>query len=432
MLKHRVTGKNDMGAWNQNGQKCLAKFPKIHPYVFSLMGRERCEAWKGIALAPADIGRKPPNAPSAVPQLRQFMWKELDNTEWRIGANAMKANRGLAFQPIEAVGMKQFKSAHTVFSPIVERLSIVRWLHSRAMKTVQQILGTCIRMFREQHGWSLEHLAELSGVSYQYLSGVETGKKNFTVQVLERLSAALGFPVKALVATAYNNAAGLAAPVVQDRFFRPQVPLPAGLAVDHLCAALNRTQAMVHVMNRNMIEEVGSPLQGLIQGNNFSGLVSNIFSNCMDSASPYKHNHDQRYPDLINKKAAKGKGVGLEVKLTVNIGKGGESHNGHHGWHVIACYNFTGGGDIVFVHVMFAELNGHRDANPDWSYVGSKVNVETGSRRTETYVTNLKGTTKLRDGSVYINSDAVQFRRWRQERDGAVPDWSIFSPRNLS
>ncbi|QLQ26356.1 MAG: helix-turn-helix transcriptional regulator [Dechloromonas sp.] len=295
------------------------------------------------------------------------------------------------------------------------------------MKNAQQIIGSYIRVLREQRGWSLEYLAERSKISYQYLSGIETGKENFTVQVLERLSATLGFPVMTLVSTAFNNAAGLAAPVVQDQFFRSQVPLPEGLSIDHLRAALNQTQAMVHVMNRNMIEEIGSPLQGLIQGNNFSGLVSNIFSNCMDSVLPYKHNHDQRYPDLINKGTAKGRGVGLEVKLTVNIGKGGESHNGHHGWHVIACYKFTEDGDIVFVHVMFAELAGHQDANPDWSYVGSKVNESTGSRRTETYVTNLKGTTKLRDGSVYINTDVVKFGRWRQERDGAVPDWSIFA-----
>ncbi len=295
------------------------------------------------------------------------------------------------------------------------------------MENAQKIIGSSIRALRETSGLSLEQLAHKSEISYQYLSGVENGKENFTIQVLERLSAALGLPVKSLVTTAYNKIAGISAPLVGDRFFRPQVPLPDGLTIDHLRAALNQTQSMIHTMNRNMIEEVGSPLQGLIQGNNFSGLVSNIFSNCMDLCSPYKHNHDQRYPDLINKNANSGAGEGLEVKLTVNIGKGGESHNGHHGWHVIACYNFTDQGDIVFVHVMFAVLNGHQDANPDWSYVGSKVNEQTGSRRTETYTTNLTGTTKLRDGSIYLNSDVVNFKRWRQERSGAVPAWSIFA-----
>jgi transcriptional regulator with XRE-family HTH domain len=297
------------------------------------------------------------------------------------------------------------------------------------MENTQKIIGSCIRTLREQRGLSQEQLAIKADISYQYLSGVETGKENFSVQVLERLSAALGFSVKNLVVMACNNVSGRVAPVVEDRFFRPQVPLPEGLSISHLKEALNSTQAMIHTMNRNMIEEVGSPLQSLIQGNNFSGLVSNIYSNCMDLCSPYKHNHDQRYPDLINKSAAGGQGNGLEVKLTRNIGKGGESHNGHHGWHVIACYNFTNSGDIVFVHVMFAELNGHQDVCPDWSYLGSRVNAETGSRRTETYTTNLTGTTKLRDGSIYINTDIVNFSRWHQERTGSVPAWSIFAKR---
>ena len=77
---------------------------------------------------------------------------------------------------------------------------------------------------------------------------------------------------------------------------------------------------------------------------------------------------------------------------------------------------------------MFADLNGHQDIDPDWKYLGSKVNQDTGSRRTETYVTNGKGTTKLRDGSVYFNYEAVDHRRWKQERKGALcPEWSIFA-----
>lgn len=292
----------------------------------------------------------------------------------------------------------------------------------------QRIIGACVRALREQRKITLEQLAMQAGVTYQYLSGVETGKKNFTIHVLEKLADALRLPLNFLVATAYNAAAGHAAPLVADKYFRKQVPLPEGLTIGHIRDAANLTQSIIHRMNRNMIDAVGTPLQNLIQGNNFSGLVSNIFSNSMDQCSPYKHNHDQKYPDLIYRKGNKGKGIGLEVKLTVNVGKGGESHNGHSGWHVVACYNFLGSGDIAFVHLMFAILNGHQSTDSDWSYVGSKVNAETGSRRTETYTTNGFGTTKLRDGSVYLDTDAVDFSRWRQSRrEGDVPRWSIFS-----
>lgn len=135
-----------------------------------------------------------------------------------------------------------------------------------------------------------------------------------------------------------------------------EAPLPDRLTIAHIEEAANLTQSIIYRMSRNMVMEGGLPLQELIQGNNFSGLVSNIFSNSMDQCSPYKHNHDQRYPDLICKKANNGKGEGLEVKTTVNVRKGGESHNGHSGWHVIACYNFLPDGDIAFVqyHVCMA------------------------------------------------------------------------------
>jgi len=84
-------------------------------------------------------------------------------------------------------------------------------------------------------------------------------------------------------------------------------------------------------------------------------------------------------------------------------------------------------GNIRFIHVMFAVLNGHNQPEPDWVYVGSKVNADTGSRRTETYNTTLKGATKLRDGSVYLDTIAINFKRWRQSRLGPVPPFSIFA-----
>jgi transcriptional regulator with XRE-family HTH domain len=295
------------------------------------------------------------------------------------------------------------------------------------MDNIQKILGAYIRALREQQKMSLESLAAKAGISYQYLSGVETGKENFTVQVLEALAKALSVPVRALVVDAYDSNLDVRPPKLEPKYFRHQTPLPEALEICHIETAANLTQAIIHRINHNMQLEVGHNLQALIQGNNFSGLVSNIFTNAMDECSPYKHNHDQKYPDLIYKEGNSGAGVGLEVKTTINIGKGGESHNGHSGWHVIACYNFLDSGDIKFVHIMFADLIGHQSEDSDWKYVGSKVNIETGSRRTETYNTTLTGTTKLRDGSVYLDRSKVKFARWRQERNGIMPSWSIFA-----
>jgi DNA-binding XRE family transcriptional regulator len=296
------------------------------------------------------------------------------------------------------------------------------------MAEAQRIIGACVRHFREQQRRTQESLAAQAGISYQYLSGIEKGKENLSIQVLEQLSAALGLPLRILVTTAYDNDAGHLPPLVSVEHFRKDVPLPPGMTYEQLRTALDLTQSIVHRLNRNMIAEIGKTLQSLIQGNNFSGLVSNVLTDSFDQCSTYKHNHDQKYPDLVMSGVGGGKSEGLEVKTTMNVGKGGESHNGHSGWHVIACYNFLPNGDIRFVHVMFAVLTSHLHPKaPDWKYTGSSVNAATGSRRTETFSTNAFGTTKLRDASAYLDPSVVDFSRWRPKRIGAVPSFSIWA-----
>jgi len=290
--------------------------------------------------------------------------------------------------------------------------------------TEQAIIGAGIRFFREKERLTQEALAQKAGISYQYLSGVETGRENFTITVLSSLASALGLTVRTLIGAAYDLSEEARPPVVNSSNFRRTVPLPVGLTFEHLEATLNHTQEIIHRINKNMRRESGATLQSLIQGNNFSGLVSNILSNSFDACSQYKHNHDQRYPDLVNLTAGN---IGLEIKTTVNVGKGGESHNGHNGWHVVACYNFLSDGDIQFVHVMFADLNSYRHVEPDWKYLGSRENIETGSRRTETFITTKEGTTKLRDGSAYLDPGKVNFSRWHNDKSRVIPDYSIWA-----
>lgn len=187
-------------------------------------------------------------------------------------------------------------------------------------------------------------------------------------------------------------------PQAKEEFFR-DVPLPPGLTKQHLYQAMNQTQKMIARINRSLRFGTGSPLIDFIQANSFSGIVSNILTDSLHQVSPYKHNHDQRYPDLKNVS----NGVGLEMKAANRAGKGGESHNGHSGWHLVSCFDLEeDSGNIVFVHIEIAELTGYaEDPEGDWHYYGSAVNEETGSQRTETYSTTHRGTSKLRDGSVY-------------------------------
>jgi transcriptional regulator with XRE-family HTH domain len=287
------------------------------------------------------------------------------------------------------------------------------------------IIGRTIRQLRESSGLSQEKLAERAGITYQYLSAIENGKENFTVGILETIAKALDNEVPMLVEQAY--AAPLPVPIVDPKFFIKKASLPPCLTVGHIESALNDTHKVVRLINTTLKRVSGRPLSAYIQGNNFSGIVSNILCDSFSRLTPYKHNHDQRYPDLVCKSEDNQLIAGLEVKSTVRPGKGGESHNGHSGWHVVACFSLDkDSGDIRFVHVMFADLIGHDKPGADWKYVGSKVNETTGSQRTETYVTTGIGTAKLRHGTAYLDSDVVKIARWRTSPDVQAPDHSPF------
>lgn len=286
-------------------------------------------------------------------------------------------------------------------------------------------LGRAIRQIRESLRLSQEKLAEEAGITYQYLSALENGKENFSIGILESLARSLGTSVAPLVAHAFNPNPN-PPPKVCSRFFIKQAQLPRGLTIAYLEKALNETQAVIRLINATLMQVADRPLSAYIQRNNFSGIVSNILCDSFSRLTPYKHNHDQRYPDLIHV-ATGGRRVGLEVKSTTRPGKGGESHNGHSGWHVIACYLLDEStGDIEFVHIMFAELIGHGKEGADWKYVGSSVNEDTGSQRTETYTTTPGGTAKLRHGTVYLNTDRVMIARWRTDKSVSTPAHSPF------
>lgn len=61
------------------------------------------------------------------------------------------------------------------------------------------IVGANIRRAREARGLPQDELAHRAEVHVTYLSGVETGKRNITMNVLERIAGALGVDETELV-----------------------------------------------------------------------------------------------------------------------------------------------------------------------------------------------------------------------------------------
>lgn len=65
-------------------------------------------------------------------------------------------------------------------------------------KTNQEKLGRRIRQLRLQRGYTQESFEEVSGVHPQYLSALERGTKNVTLEVLERVAKGLNIELYVL------------------------------------------------------------------------------------------------------------------------------------------------------------------------------------------------------------------------------------------
>lgn len=57
---------------------------------------------------------------------------------------------------------------------------------------MRRLVGTNVRALRLAKGWTQEQFAERSGFSQQYISGLESGRRNPTVVSLFELAQALG------------------------------------------------------------------------------------------------------------------------------------------------------------------------------------------------------------------------------------------------
>jgi transcriptional regulator with XRE-family HTH domain len=57
---------------------------------------------------------------------------------------------------------------------------------------MRKLVGRNVRLARERNKLTQEQLAEISGFSQQYISGLEQGKRNPTIVTIYELSQALG------------------------------------------------------------------------------------------------------------------------------------------------------------------------------------------------------------------------------------------------
>ena len=67
------------------------------------------------------------------------------------------------------------------------------------MEYINKKIGTVISLLRKSHGLSQEELAELAGLHRTYISKVEQGNRNITINSLSKISDALQVPLSQLI-----------------------------------------------------------------------------------------------------------------------------------------------------------------------------------------------------------------------------------------
>ena len=56
---------------------------------------------------------------------------------------------------------------------------------------IKLIFGQNVRLAREKKGWSQDRLSEESGLHRTYISGIERGVRNPTIEIVHQIAAAL-------------------------------------------------------------------------------------------------------------------------------------------------------------------------------------------------------------------------------------------------
>jgi transcriptional regulator with XRE-family HTH domain len=183
-------------------------------------------------------------------------------------------------------------------------------------------LADIVRELRQGRRWSLEDLADESGLHRTHLGLVERGERRLSITSAEQVARAFGVSLSAFVALGESS-------------WRPRIADPAlclhedeirrrvGLECDWVSGAIEATYATLDSIDERLTQ-VGSPvLAKLVELANLSAMIGNILGAGLASASRglYVRNRPHAYPDLIPTDKALPP-IELKMALETNTPKG--------------------------------------------------------------------------------------------------------------
>jgi len=199
--------------------------------------------------------------------------------------------------------------------------------------------------------------------------------------------------------------------VLLSDYVNENAVLPYGLTVSNVRSAIAAVYDFLHGVNSFLVGQRMEPLESLLLGNSFSGLLSELLVKGLAGECPTLRRNEKvgGHPDLIPADLYKAGGIlraaeGVEIKASRQPG-GWQGHNPERCWLMVFRYVIPEDHDsakaatrLSFVQVLCAEL----DEN-DWSFSGRSDT----SRRTITASVTQSGMHKLRSNPVYQDPSSI-------------------------
>lgn len=200
-------------------------------------------------------------------------------------------------------------------------------------------------------------------------------------------------------------------PVLEDKYFNPNVKLPYELTTEEIKNGMMESYQVLHAINEILFSRSQRRLEDTILGNSLSGMISELLVKGISDTSKVLIRNERigGNPDLLPKGHYVNNSVlhgveGVEIKASIQRG-GWQGHNPEEAWIMIFRYEvdtvtlpIENRGSSRFVQVLIAKL-----VKADWSFSGR--NGE--SRRTPTASITATGMHKLRSNPIYQEPGVV-------------------------
>ncbi len=187
------------------------------------------------------------------------------------------------------------------------------------------------------------------------------------------------------------------------QYVNPKISLPYQLTVDEVSKAVAETYRLFNGLNNFLTSNGFSPMEELLLGNSFSGILSEfLVKNIARVSNTLVANLKVGgHPDLLPKGYYSSNLIlkgdeGIEVKSSIQKG-GWQGHNPENCWLLVFRYIVGKQDDDRVVPLTFVEILCAKLTKEDWSFSGRKG----ASRRTPTASITTSGVEKLRRNFLY-------------------------------